>query len=46
MCPGESLVKVLGLFFSAVVLKANQVWHAGPTSLNCTVILGNYLTGS
>jgi len=32
ICHAETLVKALGLFFYSVVLKAYQVWHAGPTS--------------
>ena len=34
MCHAESLVKVFGLFYSSVVLKANHVQHAGPNLID------------
>jgi len=45
LCHAQSLAKVLGrpMRFSSVVLKANQVWHAVPTSFICR---GLYLAGS
>lgn len=37
-----------GLFYSSVLLKANQVWNAGSTSFMYTAIIGDsiYLAGS
>jgi len=29
------------MFFSSVLLKVNHDWHAGHTSLICTVMLGD-----